>query len=74
VRRWRHAPDAGRVTSSPGSARTTSSIAREVNAAAFLDARLGRCRKERRLLPTVVAVDFYRQGDTFGAVDRLNLR
>jgi hypothetical protein len=48
------------------------SIAREVNAAAFLDARLARCRQERRLLATVVAVDFYREGDTFGAVDRLN--
>jgi hypothetical protein len=48
------------------------SIAREVNAQAFLDERLRRCRSERRLLPTVVAVDFYRQGDTFGAVDRLN--
>lgn len=49
-----------------------ASIAREVNARAFLDERLNRCRKERGLLPTIVAVDFYRQGDTFGAVDRLN--
>jgi hypothetical protein len=49
-----------------------ASIAREVNAQSFLDERLTRCRQERKLLPNIVAVDFYRQGDTFGAVDRLN--
>jgi hypothetical protein len=48
------------------------SIAAEVNAPAFLDTRLDRCRTQRRLLPTVVAVDFYREGGTFAAVDRLN--
>jgi hypothetical protein len=47
-------------------------IAREVNARAFLDDRLTRCRRERGLLPTVVAVDFYREGDVFGAVAELN--
>ena len=47
------------------------SVAREVNAAPFLDERLTRCRTERKLLPNVVAVDFYRQGDVFGAVKRL---
>jgi hypothetical protein len=49
-----------------------ASIAREVNARAFIDERLNRCRQERGLLPTIAAVDFYRQGDAFGAVDRLN--
>ena len=46
--------------------RTT--IAREVNAPAFLDARLARCRAERGLVPNVVAVDFYRQGDVVGTL------
>jgi hypothetical protein len=57
------------VDTSPAPRKT---IAREVNAPEFLDARLERCRRERKMLPTIVAVDFYRQGDTFGAVDRLN--
>jgi hypothetical protein len=48
------------------------SIAREVNARAFLGERLNRCRRERRLLPTVIAVDFYREGDAFGAVASLD--
>jgi hypothetical protein len=56
------------VDTSPAPRKT---IAREVNAAPVLDARLQRCRTERTLLPTVVAVDFYRQGDVFGAVERL---
>jgi hypothetical protein len=47
-------------------------IARQVNARGFLEERLTRCQAERKLLPTVVAVDFYRQGDLFGAVSRLN--
>jgi hypothetical protein len=49
-------------------------LAREVNARAFLDPRLERCRRERRLLPTVVAVDFYREGDVAGAVAELDDR
>ncbi|MDA0142317.1 PI-PLC domain-containing protein, partial [Solirubrobacter deserti] len=48
------------------------SIAGEVNASAFLTERLTRCRHERRLLPTIVAVDFYRDGDAFEVVDTLN--
>ncbi|HEY6890633.1 MAG TPA: hypothetical protein VI300_22710, partial [Solirubrobacter sp.] len=48
------------------------SIAREVNAPDVLGARLKRCQAERHLLPNIVAVDFYRQGDVFGTVARLN--
>jgi hypothetical protein len=47
-------------------------VAREVNGRAFIDRRLGRCRRDRGLLPTVVAVDFYRAGDVFAAVNALN--
>jgi hypothetical protein len=47
-------------------------IARQVNAQGFLDRRLDRCRKQRRLLPNIVAVDFYRQGAAARAVDALN--
>jgi hypothetical protein len=47
-------------------------IAREVNARAVLGERLDRCRRTRHLLPTVVAVDFYREGDVFGAVRTVN--
>jgi hypothetical protein len=48
------------------------SIAREVNAPGFLRPRLERCERERKLLPTIVAVDFYRQGLVFDTVARLN--
>ena len=34
--------------------------------------RLARCRRERRMLPNIVAVDFYRQGDVLGQVAKLN--
>lgn len=44
----------------------------EVNARGFLSRRLRRCRRERGMLPNVVAVDFYRRGDVFAAVDALN--
>jgi hypothetical protein len=57
------------VDTSPAPRKT---IAREVNAPAFLGARLKRCQAERHLLPTVVAVDFYRQGNVFDTVERLN--
>jgi hypothetical protein len=50
--------------------RTT--IARAVNAREFLGRRLERCRAVRRMLPTVVAVDFYRLGDAAQVVDELN--
>jgi hypothetical protein len=48
------------------------SIAREVNARAFLGERLDRCRRERNLLPTVVAVDFYREGHALDTVANLD--
>lgn len=57
------------VDTSPAPRRT---IAREVNAHAFLEARLQRCRRERGLLPNLVAVDFYRDGDALGTVRDLN--
>ena len=38
----------------------------------FLSRRLSLCRRVRRMLPTLVAVDFYRQGDARGVVDKLN--
>lgn len=57
------------VDTSPAPRRT---IAREVNARAFLEARLQRCRRERGLLPNIVAVDFYRDGDALGTVRDLN--
>jgi hypothetical protein len=47
-------------------------LAREVNDRAFLGRRLERCRRARGLLPNVVAVDFYREGDVAGAVAALN--
>jgi hypothetical protein len=47
-------------------------IARQVNARAFLEPRLARCRAARGKLPTVVAVDFFRQGDPAAVVDGLN--
>jgi hypothetical protein len=47
------------------------SIAREVNTAAVLGERLDRCRRERGLLPNIVAVDFYRDGDVFPTVEEL---
>ena len=47
-------------------------IADQVNARTFLDRRLDACRKARGMLPNIVAVDFYRRGDVFGAVNALN--
>lgn len=47
------------------------SIARVVNAPAVLGTRLERCQKERGMLPTIVAVDFYADGDVFDTVDKL---
>jgi len=54
------------VDTSPAPRKT---IAREVNAAGFLGPRLERCKRERKLEPTIVAVDFYRQGDVFDTVE-----
>jgi hypothetical protein len=48
------------------------SHASEVNAYAALMSRLEECRRVRRHLPNLVAVNFYRRGDLFRAVDTLN--
>ncbi|MFT4048695.1 MAG: hypothetical protein QM648_02520 [Solirubrobacterales bacterium] len=48
------------------------SVARRVNAFDFLWDRVERCRKERAHFPNMVAVDFYRVGDLFKVVDKLN--
>ena len=42
--------------------------ARGQRAAPSSSAALERCRRERGLLPNVVAVDFYRQGNVFGTL------
>jgi len=47
-------------------------IARRVNAHDFLATRVDRCRERRGMLPNLVAVDFYRQGDAARVVDELN--
>jgi hypothetical protein len=47
------------------------SIARQINARDALSARLERCREERGMLPNIVAVDFYADGDVFGVVAEL---
>ena len=46
--------------------------ARIVNRYGFLLDRAQRCESERGLLPNLVAVDFYREGDLFGVVRTLN--
>ena len=48
------------------------SNAAKVNAREPLLARARACQKQRDLFPSVVAVDFYKQGDVFGVVDTLN--
>ena len=48
------------------------SNARKVNARAALLARARECRKLRDHIPSLMAVDFYGEGDLFGAVDELN--
>ena len=45
-----------------------------VNAHDVLLGRARQCQRERGMLPNVVAVDFYRSGDLFGVVRRLNGR
>jgi hypothetical protein len=47
-------------------------LAQRVNAYDVLLARARRCRRERGLLPNLVNVDFYDQGDLFAAVRALN--
>lgn len=46
--------------------------AERLNARDFLLSRLRRCETERGLLPNLVAVNFYRSGNLFDAVDELN--
>jgi hypothetical protein len=48
------------------------SNAAKVNAYDKLVARVRECRKVRHRFPNLVAVNFYREGDVFGLVDRLN--
>jgi hypothetical protein len=48
------------------------SVARRVNSFGFLWNRVSRCAEERKLHPNMVAVDFYRVGDLFRVVDKLN--
>jgi hypothetical protein len=48
------------------------SHARRVNAYEPLLRRARECARERDLMPTLVAVDFYREGDLFRVVDTLN--
>ena len=43
-----------------------------VNAYPFLLARAQKCSVERRHLPNIIAVDFYRTGDLFAVVNKLN--
>jgi hypothetical protein len=48
------------------------SNAEKVNAYDVLLARARACRKQRRMIPNLVAVDFYRSGDLVRVVDALN--
>jgi hypothetical protein len=50
------------------------SNAAKVNSRSFLLDRALRCERRRNAVPNAVSVDFYRQGDLFGAVDELNRR
>jgi hypothetical protein len=46
--------------------------AQKINAHAVLAPYLARCRQERGMLPNFIAVNYFDQGDLFGAVDKLN--
>jgi hypothetical protein len=61
VNHWVDTPPAPRVT-----------IARRVNAYDFLEPRVSRCRRQRGMLPNLIAVDFFREGDAARVVDELN--
>lgn len=47
-------------------------LARRVNSPRVLLSRAKRCQRIRGLLPNLVNVDFYDEGDVFGAVRVLN--
>jgi hypothetical protein len=47
-------------------------VAREVNAYDFLMGRVRQCEAERKLFPTIVAVNFYHEGDLLEVVNVLN--
>jgi hypothetical protein len=61
INHWVDTPPAPRV-----------SIARRVNAHDFLAPRVARCRQTRGMLPNLISVDFYREGDAARVVDELN--
>jgi hypothetical protein len=48
------------------------SNAAKVNAHDFLLRRASQCADERRLIPNLIAVDFYGEGDLLGVADQLN--
>ena len=62
------------TTSSPTASRPRSTEARTVNAYDVLMPRAEQCMQERRLLPNIIAVDFYDQGDLLKVVQDLNER
>jgi hypothetical protein len=47
-------------------------VARQTNTLEFLIGRAERCARERKLVPNLVAIDFYKTGDLFRAVEELN--
>jgi len=48
------------------------SNAQIVNAYDFLLKRARACRRERKMMPNLIAVDFYRTGDLLRVVDTMN--
>ena len=48
------------------------SNAARVNARGFLLNRARQCARERELVPNLIAVDFYREGDLLGVAEELN--
>ena len=49
-----------------------SEAAAIANSAAVLEDRLAQCREETGLVPNILAVDFYAQGDVLSVVAELN--
>ena len=47
-------------------------MAKKVNAYDFLMDRVQQCEAERHKFPTIVAVNFYHQGDLLRVVDTIN--